>query len=81
MACVSVGAVCSPDYLKQREGLARRTSLQCTPSTRCRMSRSAWRTAEITGNLHATGNYSYSCSRISGPRWMMVGTTPARSST
>ncbi len=34
---------------------------------------SAWRNAEITGNLHVTGNYSYSCTRISGRRWMMVG--------
>ena len=29
--------------------------------------------AELAGHLHATGNYSYSCSRMGGPRWLMVG--------
>jgi flavin-dependent dehydrogenase len=29
--------------------------------------------ARLHGNLHATGNYSYSCTRMSGPRWIMVG--------
>jgi flavin-dependent dehydrogenase len=69
--CVSVGAVCSPDYLKQREGSQAEflmRTLHGIPDVHKRMER-----AEITGNLHVTGNYSYSCSRISGPRWMMVG--------
>jgi flavin-dependent dehydrogenase len=69
--CVSVGAVCSPDYLKQREGsqadfLIR--TLNSVPDVRERMAK-----AEFAGHLHATGNYSYSCSRISGPRWLLVG--------
>ena len=29
--------------------------------------------AEIAGNLHATGNYSYTCKRMSGRSWLMVG--------
>ncbi len=29
--------------------------------------------AEIIGNLHATGNYSYLCRRLTGPRWIMAG--------
>ena len=28
---------------------------------------------EIAGNLHATGNYSYICTRMGGARWLMVG--------
>ncbi len=69
--CVSVGAVCSPDYLKQREGsqedfLLR--TLHSVPDVSKRMEK-----AEVAGHLHATGNYSYSCKRISGKRWLMVG--------
>jgi 2-polyprenyl-6-methoxyphenol hydroxylase-like FAD-dependent oxidoreductase len=69
--CVSVGAVCSPDYLKQREGSQQdflMNTLRAIPDVSKRMEN-----AEIAGNLHATGNYSYSCKRISGPRWLMVG--------
>jgi flavin-dependent dehydrogenase len=69
--CVSVGAVCSPDYLKQREGSQAQflmNTLHSVPDVRKRMER-----AEIAGNLHATGNYSYSCRRIGGRRWIMVG--------
>jgi len=69
--CVSVGAVCSPDYLKQRQGskdeFLMRTLLSI-PDVRKRMEH-----AEIAGNLHATGNYSYSSKRIAGQRWIMVG--------
>jgi flavin-dependent dehydrogenase len=70
--CMSVGAVCSPDYLKQRGSGSREDFLMRTlkglPDVAKRMEK-----AVIAGNLHATGNYSYSCSRISGPRWLMVG--------
>ena len=69
--CVSVGAVCSPEYLKQRsvpkdEFLMQ--TLRDIPEVWKRMEH-----AQITGNLHATGNYSYTCNRISGPGWLMVG--------
>jgi flavin-dependent dehydrogenase len=69
--CVSVGAVCSPDYLKQRVGSKEdflMRTLHGVPDVRRRMEE-----AEVAGNLHATGNYSYSCRRISGHRWLMVG--------
>ena len=69
--CISVGAVCSPDYLKQREGSQAEflmKTLKSVPDVARRMAN-----AQIQGNLHATGNYSYSCSRIGGPRWMMIG--------
>jgi flavin-dependent dehydrogenase len=69
--CMSVGAVCSPEYLKQRD-VPRSELLMSTlrgiPGVWKRMEN-----AEIAGNLHTTGNYSYACSRISGPRWLMVG--------
>ncbi|MGC1457300.1 MAG: NAD(P)/FAD-dependent oxidoreductase [Steroidobacteraceae bacterium] len=69
--CTSIGAVCYPEYLKERRGsnadflLA---TLQRIPGARERI-----KGARIVGNLHATGNYSYSCSRMSGQRWIMVG--------
>jgi flavin-dependent dehydrogenase len=69
--CVSVGAVCSPDYLKQRQGSNDEFLMQTLrgiPDVRRRMEN-----AEITGNLHATGNYSYACTRLGGPRWLLVG--------
>jgi flavin-dependent dehydrogenase len=69
--CVSVGAVCSPDYLKQRdvskdEFLMR--TLRGIPDVWKRMA-----DARVAGNLHATGNYSYTCTRMSGRNWLMVG--------
>jgi flavin-dependent dehydrogenase len=69
--CMSIGAVCYPEYLKERRGsnadflLA---TLSRIPGARDRI-----RDARIIGNLHATGNYSYMCSRMSGHRWIMVG--------
>jgi flavin-dependent dehydrogenase len=67
----SVGAVCWPDYLKQRRGDNREfllQTLQSIPELWRRMEH-----AEITGNLHATGNYSYACTRMAGHRWIMAG--------
>jgi flavin-dependent dehydrogenase len=69
--CMSVGAVCSPAYLKQREGPRDQfllQTLQSIPDVARRM-----QTAELAGHLHATGNYSYACTRMGGPRWLMVG--------
>jgi flavin-dependent dehydrogenase len=69
--CTSIGAVCSPEYLKQRGGKNDAFLLQTLhsiPEVSTRM-----RNAEIIGNLHATGNYSYTCRRMSGNRWLMVG--------
>jgi flavin-dependent dehydrogenase len=67
----SVGAVCWPQYLKQRKGPPidfLRAALDSVVSVRERM-----RHARVLGNVHATGNYSYHCTRIAGPRWVMVG--------
>lgn len=73
---MSVGAVCFPEYLKQRnadggrldnEALLMRT-LQANPAVWARM-QGATRVAPV----HATGNYSYGASRMAGPGWMMIG--------
>ena len=67
----SVGAVCSPEYLKQRrgdsEGFLQQT-LESVPAAAERM-----RGAQRIAPVHATGNYAYDCSRMSGPGWMLLG--------
>ena len=68
---MSVGAVCFPEYLKQRRGdneAFLMQTLQRTPSVRERM-----HGAERVAPVHATGNYSYQCSRMHGPGWVMAG--------
>jgi flavin-dependent dehydrogenase len=69
---MSVGAVCWPDYLKQRKG---RTveflleTLQRNPALWQRMQR-----AELLGDeVRVTGNYSYDSSCMGGPGWVLVG--------
>lgn len=73
---MSVGAVCFPEYLKQRrgdgdarsnEGLLMQT-LQSEPSVRARM-----QDAQRSAPVHVTGNYSYTCAAMHGPGWVMVG--------
>jgi flavin-dependent dehydrogenase len=78
---MSVGAVCFPEYLKQRnahrgekagdgdpnEAFLMRT-LQATPSVWKRM-----QDARRVAPVHVTGNYSYTCSRMAGPGWVMAG--------
>ena len=68
---MSVGAVCFPEYLKQRRGDNESflmQTLQARPSVWARMGN-----AERIAPVHATGNYSYTCSRMTGPGWVMVG--------
>jgi flavin-dependent dehydrogenase len=68
---MSIGAVCFPEYLKTRrgdnEGFLMRT-LEAEPSAWDRMAN-----AERVAPVHVTGNYSYTCSRMTGPGWVMVG--------
>ncbi len=69
--CMSIGAVCYPEYLRERRGSNEEFLLQTLrriPGARDRI-----QGATIVGNLHATGNYSYMCSQMSGHRWIMVG--------
>jgi flavin-dependent dehydrogenase len=69
--CMSIGAVCYPEYLKERRGSNAEFLLETL--SRIPGARDRIKGARIIGHLHATGNYSYSCSRIGGHRWIMVG--------
>jgi len=69
---MSVGAVCRPDYLKQRKG---RTveflleTLQCNAALWKRL-----QGAELIGDqVRVTGNYSYDARRMGGPGWILIG--------
>ena len=69
---MSVGAVCRPDYLKQRKG----RTLEFLFDT-LKLSPGLWRrieSAELIGNeARVTGNYSYDSSSMGGPGWVLVG--------
>ena len=68
---MSVGAVCFPEYLKTRQGDNESflmDTLRATPSVWSRMA-----DAERIAPVHATGNYSYTCTRMHGPGWVMAG--------
>ncbi len=68
---MSIGAVCTPDYLKQRRGDSGEfleKTLRAIPSVLPRM-----HNAERIAPVHATGNYSYRNTRMCGPSWAMVG--------
>lgn len=69
---MSVGAVCQPEYLKQRKG---RTvdflydTLRLNPALWQRLQQ-----AELVGDeVRVTGNYSYDARCMGGPGWIMVG--------
>ena len=67
----SVGAVCNPAHMKRRRGRNAEFLLETlaeAPALAARM-----RCAQMVGHLHVTGNYSYACTRVAGPRWMLVG--------
>lgn len=68
---MSVGCVCWPEYLKQRKGRSEEfllETLQRIPEAWSRM-----QNATITGEVRVTGNYSYTCSKMYGPGWIMAG--------
>jgi flavin-dependent dehydrogenase len=68
---MSVGCVCWPEYLKQRKGDNEGfliNTLKLMPEAWGRMQQ-----ARMTGEVRVTGNYSYTCSRMSGPGWIMAG--------
>jgi flavin-dependent dehydrogenase len=69
---MSVGAVCRPDYLKQRKGRTvefLRDTLKRSPAL--------WRRvapAELIGNeVRVTGNYSYDSTQMGGAGWVLIG--------
>jgi flavin-dependent dehydrogenase len=69
---MSVGAVCRPDYLKQRKG---RTlaflfdTLKLSPALWARLQHAEL----IDDEARVTGNYSYDSSCMGGPGWILVG--------
>ena len=69
---MSVGAVCRPDYLKQRKGSTLDFLLDTLKSNAA-----MWRRlehAELIGDeVRVTGNYSYDSSQMSAPGWVLVG--------
>jgi flavin-dependent dehydrogenase len=67
----SIGAVCNPEYLKQRK--TDNAEFLLTTLRNIKLLAKRMQNATIAGNVHATGNYSYVCRRWCGPRWMMIG--------
>jgi len=68
---MSVGAVCFPEYLKTRRGRNEEfliDTIKMMPDAWARMAN-----AERISDVRVTGNYSYSCERMSGPGWIMIG--------
>ncbi len=68
---MSVGAVCWPEYLKQRKGRTANfliETLQKSPGLWRRMQR-----AELISEVRVTGNYSYDSTTMGGPGWVLVG--------
>jgi flavin-dependent dehydrogenase len=68
---MSIGCVCRPEYLKQRRGRNEeflQATLALMPDAQRRMQH-----AGIVSDVRVTGNYSYTCERMHGPGWVMVG--------
>jgi flavin-dependent dehydrogenase len=69
---MSVGAVCRPDYFKQRKGRTVEFLIETL-----RRNPALWRRiehAELIGNeVRVTGNYSYDSARMGAPGWVLVG--------
>jgi flavin-dependent dehydrogenase len=70
---MSVGAVCRPDYLKQRRG---RPSGEFLMET-LRLNPALWQRLEhaqlVDDQIRVTGNYSYDSKCMGGTGWVMVG--------
>jgi flavin-dependent dehydrogenase len=69
---MSIGAVCRPAYLKQRNGKTvdfLMETLNQNEGLRKRIGR-----AELIGDeVRVTGNYSYDSTHMGGPGWVMIG--------
>ncbi|MGY4514770.1 NAD(P)/FAD-dependent oxidoreductase [Lysobacter sp. HA18] len=68
---MSIGAVCSPDYLKERGGDSEAFLMRTIMSVPEAAERMVG--VERCAPVHATGNYAYECTRMHGPGWLMVG--------
>ena len=69
---MSVGAVCWPEYLKQRKGRTVEFLMETL-----RQNPALWERLKdaqlISDEVRVTGNYSYDCSTMGGPGWILVG--------
>lgn len=69
---MSVGAVCRPDYLKQRKGRTAEFLLETL-----KRNAAMWRRMEgaelIDNKVRVTGNYSYDSRRMGGSGWILIG--------
>lgn len=69
---MSVGAVCRPEYLKQRRGPPREFLLQTLQANAALWGR--MRAAELIGDeVRVTGNYSYDSRQMGAPGWVLIG--------
>ncbi len=68
---MSIGAVCWPEYLKQRKG--RTTEFLLETLHQNAGLRQRIEHAELIGEVRVTGNYSYDSTRMGGPGWVLVG--------
>ncbi|MFI4967107.1 MAG: NAD(P)/FAD-dependent oxidoreductase [Gammaproteobacteria bacterium] len=69
---MSVGAVCRPDYLKQRRGRTKEFLLETLQQNTALWERMT-KAELIDDEVRVTGNYSYDATKIGGPGWMLVG--------
>jgi len=70
-AVMSVGAVCRPEYLKQRKGRTVEYLLDTLKHNRGLWQR--MQRADLIGEVRVTGNYSYDAKHMGGPGWVLVG--------
>jgi flavin-dependent dehydrogenase len=68
---MSIGAVCRPEYLKQRKGSTQEFLLETLNKNTDLKRRIAH--AELAGEVRVAGNYSYDASQMAGPGWILVG--------
>src|SRR5580698_1064614 len=68
---MSIGAVCRPEYLKQRKG--RTTEFLLETLNKNADLRRRIEHAQLAGDVRVTGNYSYDSTRMGGPGWILVG--------
>ncbi|HEV8694804.1 MAG TPA: NAD(P)/FAD-dependent oxidoreductase [Lysobacter sp.] len=68
---MSIGAVCFPEYLKQRRGESESFLLKTIMGEHQVAARMG--NAQRVAPVHVTGNYSYTCKQMTGPGWVMVG--------
>jgi flavin-dependent dehydrogenase len=68
---MSIGAVCRPQYLKQRKGRSVEFLMETLNRNEGLKQRIAQ--AELIGEVRVTGNYSYDSARMAGLGWVLVG--------